>query len=213
MNHIYRRDELQQRLNLLVGDSIKNVFYHLTYEGYKSFLQLQDEAQQTLLVGLLLEMVSGKVYGIHGLNYSYNGDYQHTLEGIHVEQIKEDLNIDSLTISNHIFDKPWKGYREKRIKEISIYEITTKEEFVDRKTFKLIEKEGNTFKTPSGIKLEFEDQNTLYMFNMEISSYSEENDTYNFVWGTEEVTIVFGNKAFRKHLIPEDVSHVLQIFV
>lgn len=68
MEHSYKGDALQQQLNMLMGDSIKNVFYHLTYEGYKTFLQLEDEAQQTLMVGLLLEMVSGKLYGIHGFS-------------------------------------------------------------------------------------------------------------------------------------------------
>jgi hypothetical protein len=213
MSHIYKKDDLQQQLNSLIGDSIEDVFYHLTYEDYKTFLQIQNEAQQTLLVGLLLKMVSGKTHGINGSNYICDGYRQHEIEGIHIELIKVDVNTSNLTVANHIFDEAWKQYRGRKITRVSLYEIVTIEEFVDRKTFRLIKKNGKTFTTPCGIKIEFENQSNLYMFNMEISSYSEKDDIYNFAWCSEEITIFFGDAALHKHKMPLDTNHTLQIFV
>lgn len=178
---IYVKKNLQKELDSLLGESIKNVYYHLEYEGSKVFTQLSDRIVDVPFFGILLETSSGSFYNIISFDYAPYYD----LGGLRVFQ------IDSLEshkgIPNQINAVFWEQFKNKKIIEVTIIENFYK-------------KDNEQLVVPFGIKLLFKKGKVCHIFNLCIHGYDEDANLYIFYRG-EDVVLFSDENLLEKHEI------------
>jgi hypothetical protein len=176
----YNEKELKIKLNSLVGETIKSVFYQTNDEENNMFYNLRDEVIEVPLLGILLETKSNKLYNI--INYDYVPYYG--LEGI-LFFYDENL-ISPNERPNQINESFWNRFKNKKIINISIinsfYKISNKKRVI-----------------PLGIKLNFESNEECYIMNLTLESFISDKKKYEISHGGG--LVIFSNrKIFEKHI-------------
>lgn len=176
---------MQDELDRLVGMVITDVFYHSSYEGYATFEQLSEYVQEVPLLGILLYAGSGDSFTISDTDYAPHFGFG----GIKV--FKDDYYRDPDGRPSHINEEEWSRFRDTSIRTCSIIEAVDMER-------------DHEYRSPSGICLDFENSESLYVFNVIVGGYDDESNTYQLVHGAD-LTIFFDTEAVRRHHLLEEM--------
>ncbi len=176
----YSEKNLKVNLNLLIGKTIKNLFYHTNYEGYISFHELKDEVIEIPLLGVLLETTSHEFYNISSYDYApYYG-----LEGLRFFQ-----DIDLVTPHgrpSQINKSFWIRFKNKKIIDVIIinnYYKNSEENII----------------IPFGIKLIFEGNEECYITSLTLESFIDDKKKYEISHGGG-IVLFSNSKILKKHI-------------
>ena len=177
----YNREALEAKVvDSLIGEKLKEVYYDIDYEGFIPFFQLFPNVQEIPTSAILIETDSGKFISVISTDYA---PYYGYLSGIDISvDIKKSYNRPS-----HITENAWSAFSNRRILEVAIIESST---VVD----------NNRIVLPFGLKLKFEEENTLYIFDLGIEDYIEEEGLYELRVGGA-LTIFFNEEAVKGHSV------------
>ena len=170
----YEKKILESVLDCLLEEVIKEIYYYSNYEGYQVFDQLPLNVQHVPLLGIRIETQTGICLNIIGTDYSpYYG-----LGGIDALINDKLENPRPKNIDKSVYV----DYRNAKIISYSIYETVYQVDF-------------DNIKVPFGIRLNFENELSLFIVNMGIESYDAENKILEFSHGGDDLTILFNEAA------------------
>lgn len=186
----YSKKLLQSEIDTLRGKYIKNIFYYTDYEGYSTFKQLSNEIVEIPLLGILLETLSGDFLNIISFDYAPYYD----LGGIRVFQ--DDSLVKAQGRPNQITKSIWSGYSKKKIVKGEIIESSYKTS-------------NELLIIPFGIKLFFEGGEIIYIMNLSVEGFIEEDKIYDLCRGGEELLLFLNNDIFQRHKTLKDNFFVI----
>ncbi len=129
---------------------------------------------------LLLKTVGGLFFNVTTREY-YDSD---DLAGITVFQ--NDTLVDPCGRPEHIRDPQWIPYSGEKITHLEIVED-------------FYVKDLTKYAVPLGIRLSFSEGRCLYILNVGIHAYNQENKLYQLYRGGESLTLFFSEETVKNH--------------